>query len=351
MKLFSRQKEIIIHLLYWLIFIFGYFIQLRPENHFVFGFDEVTLFSISYLLITISTFYINYLYILKTFVDIKMLSKFLIGLVLIFAYFITFRYLLEEVVFLHVFGTGNYFEGTTIQYYIFDNLHWASTPIIASTIMWLVINFIRTLQKEVILNEEKKLAEIQFLKSQINPHFIFNTLNNIYSMVFLQSKQALPAIEKLSEIMRFTTYETQKELISIGSEIKYIESFIDLERIRNTKEIHIQLLMDIENENQLLPPYLLLPFIENCIKHGILDDEKHPVIFSIKSNNKALIIDVKNKINNKLKDTHSGIGLSNLRKRLEHYYPNKYRFDVTNDNVTFKSHLKIHLTTDKTDFN
>ncbi len=124
MKLFSRQKEIIIHVMYWMIFFFTYFIQLKPENDFIFGFDEVTLFSISYLFITISTFYLNYLYILKKFVDIKILSKFPIGLFLIFAYFITFRYLLEEVLFLHVFGTGNYFEGTTIQYYIFDNLHY-----------------------------------------------------------------------------------------------------------------------------------------------------------------------------------------------------------------------------------
>lgn len=343
MKLFSRQKEIIIHVLYWAIFFFTYFIQLKPENDFIFGFDEVTLFSISYLFITISTFYLNYLYILKKFVDIKILSKFLIGLFLIFAYFIALRYLLEEVLFLHVFGTGNYFEGTTIQYYIFDNLHWASTPIIASTIMWIVINFIRTLQKEVVLNEEKKLAEIQFLKSQINPHFIFNTLNNIYSMVFLKSEKALSAIEKLSEIMRFTTYETQKELIPIVSEIKYIESFIDLERIRNTKEIHIQFFTEIGNENQMLPPYLLLPFIENCIKHGILDDEKNPVLFSIKSDDKTLVIDVENKINNKLKDSHSGIGLTNLRKRLEYYFPNQYKFDIINDGVVFKSHLEIKL--------
>lgn len=275
--------------------------------------------------------------------DIKILSKFPIGLFLIFAYFITFRYLLEEVLFLHVFGTGNYFEGTTIQYYIFDNLHWASTPIIASTIMWIIINFIRTLQKEVVLNEEKKLAEIQFLKSQINPHFIFNTLNNIYSMVFLKSEKALSAIEKLSEIMRFTTYETQKELIPIGSEIKYIESFIDLERIRNTKQIHIQLLTEIQNENQMLPPYLLLPFIENCIKHGIIDDEKNPILFSIKTDEKTLVIAIENKINNKLKDAHSGIGLTNLRKRLEYYFPNKYKFDVINDGVVFKSHLEIKL--------
>lgn len=343
MKLFSKQKEIIIHLLYWIGFNIGFFINIKPENTFIIGFDKLTLFSVSYLFINISTFYLNYFYVLKKFFDVKMLSKFFIGFILIFVYFIALRYLLEEVLFLHLFGTSNYFEGTTLPYYIFDNLHWASKPIFASTVIWLVINFIRTLQKEVVLNEEKKKAEIQFLKSQINPHFIFNTLNNIYSMVFLKSEKALPAIEKLSEIMRFTTYETQKELIPIGSEIKYIESFIDLERIRNTKEIHIQLLTDIENENQMLPPYLLLSFIENCIKHGVLTDAENPILFSIKSNDRNLIIEVENRVNNNLKDAHSGIGLSNLQKRLDHHFPNRYKFEIINDGVNFKSHLQIEL--------
>lgn len=343
MKLFSRQKEIIVHLLYWVIFTIGFFIQLKPENNFIFSFDEITLFSLSYLFINVSTFYINYFYVLKRFFDVKLLSKFLIGLVLIFTYFITFRYLIEEVLFLHLFGTGNYFKGTTIQYYIFDNLHWASAPIFASTIIWIVINFIRTLQKEVVLNEEKKKAEIQFLKSQINPHFIFNTLNNIYSMVFRKSEQALPAIEKLSEIMRFTTYETQKELIPIDSELKYIESYIELEKIRNTKEIYISLQLEIEDKNQFIPPYLLLPFIENCIKHGVLDDSENPVLFHIQSNSKTILIEVKNKINKKLKDAHSGIGLTNLEKRLEYYFPNRHTFKITNDGSYFESYLKIQL--------
>ncbi len=332
-----------VHLLYWLVFMAGYFIKLNPDKEIIFDIHQTSPFDFSYLFITVSTFYLNYFVLLKKFFEIRMLGKFIIGLVLAFSFFIFFRYLIEEIIYLHVIGTGNYFKGTPLSYYIFDNIHWASTPVIASTIMWLVINFIRTLQKEVILNEEKKQAEIQFLKSQINPHFIFNTLNNIYSLVFSQSKQALTAIEKLSEIMRFTTYETQKELIPIDSEIKYIESFIDLESIRNTKPIHINLITEIENENQQIPPYLLLPFIENCIKHGVLDDAENPVIFTVKTNSKKLIVTVENKINNRLKDAHSGIGMSNLEKRLDYYFPNRYRFEIVKNETIFKSHLEITL--------
>ena len=343
MKPFSRKKEILIHLLYWMVFLFSFFVQFKPENVFVIGFEEPSVFEISYLLITITTFYLNYLFILKKFFDIKMVSKFLIGLLLIFSFFISLRYSIEEILFPIIIGTGNYFKGTSLAYYIFDNLHWGSKPVISSTIIWLVINFIRTLQKEVLLNEEKKKAEIQFLKSQINPHFIFNTLNNIYSMVFRKSDQALPALEKLSDIMRFTTYETQKEQIPIGSEVNYIESFIDLEKIRNAKEVHIKMDLEIKDKNQQIPPYLMLPFIENCIKHGILDDADHPVCFSVESDDKKLIITTENKINRKLKDPHSGIGLSNLEKRLQYYYPNRHIFEIINNGTDFKSHLEIQL--------
>ena len=100
---------------------------------------------------------------------------------------------------------------------------------------------------------------------------------------------------------------------------------------------------EIDNENQMLPPYLLLPFIENCIKHGVLNDAGNPIILSIKSNDKKIIVDVENKINKKLKDAHSGIGMANLRKRLDHYFPNKYSFEIINGDVIFKSHLEIKL--------
>lgn len=343
MKSFSKSKEITIHLLYWLCFLLERFVVLNSSRQFILEVKPFDYFDLSFMAVAVSTFYINYSLVLRKFFDIKVPSKYFLGVLLIFSYFIFSRYLIEEVIYPHLIGTGNYFSGTPFWYYIFDNLHWGSSPIIVSTIIWLVINFIRTLQKEVSLNEEKKKAEIQFLKSQINPHFIFNTLNNIYSLVFRKSDQALPAIEKLSEIMRFTTYETQKELIPIGSELNYIESFIDLEKIRNSKEINIKIKLDIVDKNQAIPPYLMLPFIENCIKHGILDDTENPVLFSVQSNSKKLIIKIENKINHKLKDAHSGIGMSNLEKRLEYYYPIRHLFEVSNDGSVFKSHLEIPL--------
>lgn len=343
MKLFSTQKEIALHVAFWAIYFLGYFITLNPDSKILYQVESVDLFSVTFLLTTISTFYVNYFVVLKTSFKSHKLLPILLGFIAIFAYFIFCRYFLEEVVALHLFGTSNYFEGTSLPYYILDNIHWASTPILASSALWIIINFIRTLQNQVVITEEKKQAEIQFLKSQINPHFIFNTLNNIYSLVVSKSEKSLDAIEKLSNIMRFTTYETQKERINIQEEINYISSLIDLEAIRMSKPIQIQVEVSIDTENQEIPPYLILPFVENCIKHGIIDSVENPALISVNCNQNVLTILAENKINSNLKDQHSGIGFENLKKRLDYYFPNKYKWDIERNETHFKSTLIIQL--------
>lgn len=343
MKIVSLQKEFLIHLLFWLLFLVSYFVTLSPDSSVLYVINNVDIFSITYLITTASTFYFNYFVVLRKSFKNHQILHIVLGLVFIFAYFITCRYFIEEVIVYHLFGYQNYSADTTIAYYILDNMHWASTPILASSIIWIVINFIRALQKQVLITEEKKRAEIQFLKSQINPHFIFNTLNNIYSLVVSKSENALNAIEKLSEIMRFTTYETQKEQININDEITYMQSLIDLEGIRMSKPIQIRLEVTFENKDQEMPPYLILPFVENGIKHAIIDDPKTPALIAVTCTKNSLTIVAENKINHKLKDEHSGIGFENLQKRLNYYYPEKHTWNIHEEETFFKSILTIQL--------
>lgn len=343
MKTFSVKKEIAIHILFWVIYFMSYFITLSSDKETLFIINNLDIFNITFLFATVSAFYLNYIYILKNSFRSHNLGSILFGFLIAFSYFIAVRYLLEEVVVFYVFGYRNYFEGTSILYYIFDNLHWGATPIFVSSAIWIVINFIRTLQSQVLITEEKRQAEIQFLKGQINPHFIFNTLNNIYSLIVSKSDSALNAIEKLSEIMRFTTYQTQKEYISLSEEISYCKSLIDLERIRTSKPIQIQLQVDLENHSQQVPPYFLFPFIENCIKHGMLTDKENPALISVNCRDKKWTILSENQSNASLKDEHSGIGFANLQKRLDYYYPKNYEWTVTNEANLFRSLLIIQL--------
>lgn len=271
-----------------------------------------------------------------------MLSKFFLGLFFIFSFFICARYLLEEVAFLHFFGASNYFEGTPLSYYIIDNFHWGSKPIFASTIIWIVINFIRSLQKEALANEERKKAEVQFLKSQINPHFVFNTLNNIYSLVDSGSPKALQTLEKLGEIMRFTTYETQKEFIPIEKEIAYTKSFVELERLRLNADVRMEIIFSVDDLQQEIPPYLLMPLAENMFKHGKFSAENETV-FSVSLQTKKLVVMVKNNSGNKLKDSEAGIGLENLIKRLDFYFPENYSFTINDQPETYSAKLEVNL--------
>ena len=343
MKLISTRTEILSHLLFWLIFFLGYFITLNPDTTILFEIQPISLFGITYLITCISTFYLNYFFVLNKSFKTHRLSSIAIGLIGIFAYFIMLRYLLEEVIAPYFFGYSNYIKGTSIGYYIIDNIHWASPLVLGSTGIWIIINYIRMMQQEIIISQDNKQAEIQFLKSQINPHFIFNTLNNIYSLVFSKSEKALDAIEKLSEIMRFTTYETQKELININDEISYVGSLIDLESIRMTKPIQILLKVSFDRDYLEIPPYIILPFVENCIKHGKIDDSEFPALISIVYEKSTLVVLVENKINLNQKDSHSGVGFKNLKKRLDFYYPQKYQWNIESDSKNFKSSLKIQL--------
>ncbi|MDH0660590.1 histidine kinase [Empedobacter sp. GD03865] len=240
-----------------------------------------------------------------------------------------------------MFHKVNYFEGTTISFYIYDNLHYGSFIVFSSLFLWMTFHSIHTLKQNNIIEKEKKEAEINFLKSQINPHFLFNTLNNIYSLVSVNSPHSLKAIENLSAIMRFTTYETNKDKIEIEREIDYINQYLDLEQIRYGEKFYVEKEFYIENSKKMIHPYIISPFIENALKHGVVKEKDHPIKISLKTDATFLEISVSNKINQHQKDETSGIGLVNLKKRLNYYFGNNYTFEIRNDHETFHIYLKI----------
>lgn len=267
----------------------------------------------------------------------------LLAIVYSFATFIAVRYFIEQIITDLLFNKINYFEGTTISYYIYDNLHYGSFIVFSSLFLWMTLHSINTLQQNNQIEKEKNEAEINFLKSQINPHFLFNTLNNIYSLVSVNSPNSLKAIENLSSIMRFTTYETNKDKIEIEREIDYINQYLDLEQIRYGERFYIEKEFYIENSKKMIHPYIISPFIENALKHGVVKEKDHPIKINLRTNTEHLEISVSNKINQHQKDETSGIGLTNLKKRLNYYFGNNYTFEIKNDYETFHIYLKIPL--------
>ncbi len=188
-----------------------------------------------------------------------------------------------------------------------------------------------------VQNRDSSLA---FLRSQINPHFLFNNLNNIYSLVYHQSDQSLAAISGLSELLRYILYDTS-ETISLEKDVHYLEKYIELEQLRFEKPCKLNFNYTSASLVQL-PPFLLIPFIENAFKHGAISFDHVWLDISISNTpNHEVIFRCINDIGVKHKDHVGGIGIENVRKRLELLYPGNHRLDIEDGGNTFKVELKL----------
>ncbi|HSC53408.1 MAG TPA: histidine kinase [Phnomibacter sp.] len=195
--------------------------------------------------------------------------------------------------------------------------------------------------------ENKKLqAELSFLKMQVNPHFLFNALNNIYSLAVMEkSAKTGNSIMKLSELMRYVLYEKEDEAnkVSLDKEIRHINSFIDLEKLRHVHDIYINFSIEGDTAGKRIVPLLLFPLIENACKHGILTDADKPVEISLNATGSMLSFTCENYINTYQKDKNGGIGLVNVQKRLELLYGSQYPLTTQNDGQKFIVSLQLPL--------
>src|SRR6187200_3199378 len=198
------------------------------------------------------------------------------------------------------------------------------------------------LRKE--LENQKLKAELSFLKMQVNPHFLFNALNNIYSLAVMEkSKKTGESIMKLSDLMRYVLYEKEDEenKVSLEKEIRHINSYIDLEKLRHLGDVNINFSIEGSINGKRVAPLLLFPLIENACKHGILTDAEKPVDIHLKTNDHQLDFTIENYINTYEKDKTGGIGIQNVQKRLELLYGKKYFLDVNQTGEKFIVHLHL----------
>jgi len=215
-----------------------------------------------------------------------------------------------------------------------------------------IYNYIKLKQAEQLLRIENQAAELNYLKSQTNPHFLFNTLNNIYSLAKDKSDLAPESILRLSKILRFMLYETGGAYIAIEQELKIISDYIDLEKLRYDDTLHINFNHDIEDMKQALPPLLLIPLVENAFKHGASETRSKPFVdIHLSLNKRQLTFVVKNSAEafsgegsqqNGQAGVKENIGLSNLRRQLELLYKD-YDLTVQHSGSVFTAVLKINL--------
>ena len=197
------------------------------------------------------------------------------------------------------------------------------------------------------LEQDKVTSELSFLKAQINPHFFFNTLNNIYALTMVNADVAGKAIHQLSRMMRYLLYDTQQGHTLLSQEIAFVKDYISLMQLRLTDVVKIIFDSPANLDDMPLAPMIFLPFVENAFKHGVSATTQSNINITIKQNDKILDLVVLNSIindNSISLDTNSGIGLVNTRRRLDLLYPGKYKLDITELNAN--NEYNVHLTLD-----
>ncbi|SFF71379.1 Histidine kinase [Salegentibacter agarivorans] len=338
----TKKKEVLFHALFWLLFVYFELIQFDLTNPYLFSIRKLDIFEISGGIIFLATFYINYILLLPWVFDKLNWKRGILSIASGYIFFISLRYFLEQILISQLIGHGNYFEGTSLSYYVYDNLYYGSFPLIISSILWILIFNVRLLEYNKHIVEEKSATEVKFLKAQLNPHFMFNTLNNIYSLVYFKSDKALPAIEKLGELMRYTTYETSKEKIDLQQEVNYIKSYIELDQLRHEDDNTVNFEIAIDKPFIQIPPFLLSPLVENALKHGKYN-KYHPIFINLQQTGERLFFKITNKIGHQKKDKLGGIGLDNLKKTLVINYPDAHSLKINQDKQIFSAQLEIDL--------
>ena len=198
------------------------------------------------------------------------------------------------------------------------------------------------------LRIEKQEAELNYLKAQTNPHFLFNTLNNIYSLAKDKSDLAADSILRLSKILRFMLYETSVKYISAEQEIQIIKDYIALEKLRYDDSLDIRFQHDLGDVKQLLPPLLLIPLVENAFKHGVAETSDHPFVdihLSIHQQQLKMVVRNSSERYPGEKSITENIGLSNLRRQLELLYTD-FNLSVLQGDEVFTAILQINLASD-----
>jgi len=343
----KNKGSIIIHALFW-IFLGMLCVMTIINNR-----EETSWFTILvyfgyYGLINISIFYINYMLLIPQLVrERKKYAFYIISIVLLIIFMSLLKtlvaFLYSDIVLTHINDHTTRKVITKISQYIFSAVFTSGFFIVISSLIKFAVDWFGNEQVQRKLESEKKDMEIQFLKSQLNPHFLFNSLNNIYSLAYQKSDKTAYAVLKLSEIMRYMIYESNDSWVALSKEIEYVKSYIELQKLRFKDGAAVELTINGEIDDQPIVPLILISFVENAFKHGVANDPKDPIRINLIANQKILHFSITNKKNNFNKDEMGGVGLNNVERRLQLLYPERYKLNIVNTPTHYTSELMLDI--------
>ncbi|TFF40337.1 sensor histidine kinase [Mucilaginibacter psychrotolerans] len=336
----KKSWQIFWHVFFWLSMI-SFFVYLA------YGSSKMTLKDLLVIFvgfggINIGLFYINFLVFIPRYLDTKKYKLYAGAIILTIILFGLGKYgialMFKELILMrekgHILSFWRYFGSTVFTSVIF---------VFLSTVLRFSVDWFLNERIQRDLENQRLSAELSFLKSQINPHFLFNSLNSIYSLAYQKSDTTPEAILKLSEIMRYMLYECNDNKVELSKELQYLQNYIDLQKIRFGNKAFINYEVHGEVTNQHIVPLLLISFIENAFKHGVANDPASPIVLKINLSDGHLYFFVQNKKHSHNRDASGGIGLINVRRRLDLLYPGKYNLEIRDEADTYTVQLSLVL--------
>ena len=338
-----RNRVVFLHLMFWCIYIsfIGYQIVFWQRER---GYDwnRALTFTSLQLGFTLAIAYLNYFLFLPRFLQHKNFWRYLIEFLIPFAILIIGRIYLQR----YLMADSPRADYYNSNVYVVQVSAVTLFIVIFVGMLRFAVDWFELEAKKKEMENEKLIAELNFLKAQINPHFLFNTLNNLYYLAYSKSENTTEVIAKLSQMMRYMIYDSNHPKVLLSKEIEYMQSYISLERMRLNNQIPIQFEVKGNIENVWITPLIFITFLENAFKHGVSNNNPNAwVNISIELDGKECVYIVKNSKPTVKNETgeKSGIGLQNVQRRLALSYPEKYQLEIEDTPEVHKVQLNLML--------
>lgn len=335
----NKPRQVVLHSIIWAIILL-LFMYMGTNGKIVY---RTIVVFVYFGLTNIALFYLNYLFILPAFLDKKKYmwcANAMLLSVVVFAFIkCGLAYYFYDIVIIrdngkHVMDFWDYYFSAAFVSCFF---------IFLSTVLKFMQDWFNNEKVRSKLENEKLIAELAFLKSQINPHFLFNSLNNIYSLAYQKAEKTPEAILKLSEIMRYMLYDSNVDKVPLSDEIRYLENYIELQKLRFKDKTYVKFEINGNPEGHIITPLILISFVENAFKHGITTDNNYPITIIFNISPDKLFFQVTNKKSSLNKDETGGIGLKNVQRRLDLIYKDQYRLNIQDKNELYNCELYLNL--------
>ncbi|OZI07018.1 hypothetical protein BWI93_17075 [Siphonobacter sp. BAB-5385] len=329
-----------------LIFVLVWFISTLYLLTGAIVFNRVSLQSIllivSSQLLQMGVILASALYIFPRYLKGQTLAKLFGSIGAVLTGFVLTRYGLEEILLVDWLGLSTR-ERIDLPFFIYENMYYSFPGVFIGFIIYLLTRSYATQTHNQQLAQELRQAELSLLKSQLNPHFLYNTLNYLYAMALPLPGPLAPAVMKLSKTLQYTLTRNRREQVSLEEEIQFIQDYLSLYQLRFSPAFHYQLRVEGPVKSVEIPPLLLLPFIENVLKHGVTNDPEFPISITLTIRDSQLLFQIRNRVNRHSQLPSTGIGLENVKRRLALLYADRHALTIRSQVDTFHVSLMLSL--------